>query len=44
MIVLAVVAIAGLGISIRLPANPLPSADSDVAAPAAASGALDTPV
>ncbi len=44
MIVLAVVALAGLGIAIRLPANPLPSADSDVAPRAAASGALDTAV
>jgi predicted MFS family arabinose efflux permease len=44
MIVLAVVALAGLGIAIRLPPNPLPSADSDVAAPAATTGALDTAV
>jgi MFS family permease len=44
MIVLAVVALAGLGIAIRLPANPLPSAHSDVAPRAAASEALDTAV
>ena len=44
MIVLAVVALAGLGIAIRLPANRLPSADPDVAPPAAASEALDTAV
>ena len=42
MIVLAVVALAGLGIAIRLPANPLPSAESDVAPRTAAPGALDT--
>ena len=44
MIVLAVVALAGLGIAIRLPPNRLPSADSDLAPPAAASEALDTAV
>jgi hypothetical protein len=38
------VALAGLGIAIRLPANPLPSADSGVAPRATTSGALDTPV
>ena len=41
MIVLAVVALAGLGIAIRLPANPLPSAEAGVASPAAAREALD---
>ncbi len=44
MIVLAVVALAGLGIAIRLPANRLPSAESDLAPPAATSEALDTAV
>jgi nitrate/nitrite transporter NarK len=44
MIVLAVAALAGLGISFLLPENPLPSARRDVAAPAAASAALDTAV
>ena len=39
MIVLAVVALAGLAITTRLPTNPLQTADSDVAPPAAA--ALD---
>jgi hypothetical protein len=38
------VSTSGLGIAIRLPANPLPSADSDVAPLAAPSGALDTSV
>jgi MFS family permease len=41
MIVLAAVALAGLGIAVRLPANPGQAADSDLAHPAAA-GALDT--
>ena len=31
MIVLAVVALAGLGIAFRLPANPLPTADTELA-------------
>ena len=38
MIVLAVVALAGLGIAIRLPANSLPNADPDAVPSAAASG------
>jgi MFS family permease len=42
MIVLAVVAIAGLGIAIRLPANPLPNADADLAPRGARSDPLDT--
>jgi MFS family permease len=44
MIVLVVVALAGLGISIRLPANPLPSASGDVAPPVTASAAPDPAV
>ena len=44
MIVLAVVALGGLGVSILLPANPLPGADADLAPPAPASGALDAAV
>src|SRR5690349_3641861 len=44
MIVLAVVAVAGLGVSFLLPVNPLPSAERDVAARAPAAGALDTAV
>ncbi|HEY2006687.1 MAG TPA: hypothetical protein VGG87_09560, partial [Solirubrobacteraceae bacterium] len=44
MIVLAVVALAGLGIAVRLPANPLPSDEADVSPPVPASGALDTAV
>jgi MFS family permease len=44
MIVLAAVALVGLGVAILLPANPVPSADTDVTPPAAASGALDTAV
>ena len=40
MIVLAVVALAGLGVSLRLPANPLQAADAEVPAPATASPAL----
>ena len=43
MIVLAVVALAGLGISVRLPANRLPSADSDLAPPVTAANPLDAP-
>jgi predicted MFS family arabinose efflux permease len=39
MIVLAVVALAGLGVSSRLPGNPQPAVVSDAATPAAASGA-----
>ncbi len=44
MIVLAVVALGGLGVSILLPANPLPGAGADLAPPAPASGALDAAV
>jgi MFS family permease len=44
MIVLVVVALAGLGISIRLPANPLPSAGGDVAPSVTASAAPDPAV
>lgn len=44
MIVLVVVALAGLGISIRLPANPLPSASGDVAPSVTASAAPDPAV
>ena len=44
MIVLAVVALAGLGIATRLPSNPSQAADTDVAPSAAAPGALDTAV
>jgi len=44
MIVLAVVALAGLGIAIFLPANPLAREDADVAAPAAAPAPLDTAI
>ena len=39
MIVLAVVALAGLGITTRLPTNPLQTANSDIARPAAAAAA-----
>jgi MFS family permease len=42
MIVLAAVALAGLGVGLRLPSNPLPAADSDAAAAAPTPGALDT--
>jgi MFS family permease len=42
MIFLAAIALVGLGVSILLPGNPLPTADSTVALPAAASSALDT--
>jgi MFS family permease len=42
MIVLAVVALAGLGIATRLPANPGQTAGSDVKRSAAAAAALDT--
>ena len=42
MIVLAVVGLAGLGIAILLPSNPLPAADAHIASPAAAAEALDT--
>jgi MFS family permease len=41
MIVLVVVALAGLGTSFLLPENSLPSADSDAASRAVAAGALD---
>jgi predicted MFS family arabinose efflux permease len=44
MIVLAVVALAGLGIATRLPSSPFPSADTDVAPSRAAASALDTTV
>jgi MFS family permease len=40
MIVLAVLGLIGLGISFLLPANPLPSADADVASQTAAAGAV----
>jgi MFS family permease len=43
MIVLAVVALAGLGIATRLPTNPPQTAHSDVASSAAAPAAVDTP-
>ena len=42
MIVLAVVAVAGLAIATRLPSNPVQAADTDVAPSAATAGALDT--
>ena len=42
MIVLAVVALAGLAIATRLPSTPFQAADTDVAPSAAAAGALDT--
>ncbi len=42
MIVLAVVALAGLGIAIRLPANVLPGADPDLASSIPASSPVDT--
>src|SRR5205807_1257594 len=42
MIVLALVALAGLSVTTRLPANPPQTADSDVASPAAPAGPLDT--
>jgi predicted MFS family arabinose efflux permease len=44
MIVLAVVALAGLGIATRLPTNPVQAADSDIARPAMTQGALDTAI
>jgi MFS family permease len=44
MIVLAALALVGLGVSILLPANPLQTADASVAPPAAAPGVLDTSV
>ncbi len=44
MIFLAAVAIAGLGIAIRVPANPLSSADSHVPPPVTALDVLDTAV
>jgi predicted MFS family arabinose efflux permease len=43
MIVLAVVALAGLGIATRLPTIPPQTAHSDVASSAAAAAAVDTP-
>ena len=42
MIVLAALALVGLGVAILLPANPLPTAGADVAPSGAARGALDT--
>jgi hypothetical protein len=42
--IVVVVALAGLGIAIRLPANRLPSAVSDVAPPVTAASALDAAV
>ncbi|MGH2886314.1 MAG: MFS transporter, partial [Solirubrobacteraceae bacterium] len=44
MIVLAAVALAGLGTSILLPRNPLPTAGADAASPAASQPVLDTTV
>ena len=44
MIVLAVVALAGLGIATRLPSEPFHAADTGVAASGAAAAALDTSV
>jgi MFS family permease len=44
MIVLAVVALAGLAIATRLPSNPFRAADTEVAPSAPAAGALDTAV
>jgi MFS family permease len=44
MIVLAVAALAGLGISILLPANPLRTSDADVAPSGARPGVIDTAV
>jgi MFS family permease len=44
MIVLAVVAVAGLGVSFLLPENPLPSAERETSPRAATAGALDTAV
>jgi MFS family permease len=43
MIVLAALALVGLGVAILLPRNPLQTAGADVAPPGAARGALDTP-
>jgi hypothetical protein len=44
MIVLAALALVGLGVSILLPANPLQTPDANVAPPATAPAALDTAV
>jgi MFS family permease len=44
MIVLAVVAVAGLVVGLRLPSNPIRATDSDVAAPVAATRPLDPAV
>jgi MFS family permease len=44
MIVLVVVALAGLGVSFLLPTNPLPSAGPEVASRAATAGAIETAV
>jgi MFS family permease len=44
MIVLVVVALAGLGVSFLLPENPLPSVERDIAPRAAPAGALDSAV
>ena len=44
MVVLAAVALAGFGIALRLPSNPLSTSDREVAAPAPVAGALDTAV
>ncbi|MGO9976834.1 MAG: MFS transporter [Solirubrobacteraceae bacterium] len=44
MIVLAIVALAGLAIATRLPSNPIQSADTDVAPSAASGAALDPAV
>jgi MFS family permease len=44
MIVLVVVALAGLGVSFLLPENPLPSVEQDIAPRTAPAGALDSAV
>jgi hypothetical protein len=44
MIVLAVVAFAGLGVATLLPKNPIRNADSDPAPAVTSSGALDAAV
>ena len=44
LIVLAALALVGLGVAIRLPANPPPTDAADAAARAAAAGALETAV
>jgi MFS family permease len=44
MIVLAAVALVGLLVGLRLPANPLPAAAQELATPGPTSAALDTPI